>query len=66
MTIEQGTRLLMGNFAGKMGGRKSTPSPPKKEPKEKKSAANKPPEIFSLQTFTTQTLMKPHRGRRSI
>jgi len=48
MTIEQGTRLLMGNFAGKMGGRKSTPSPPKKEPKEKKSAANKPPEIFSF------------------
>lgn len=52
MTIEKNTRPLMEVFVGENGREKSPPSPVKKEPTEKKSAANKPTEIFSFQTFT--------------
>jgi len=44
--IKQGTRLLMEVFAWEMGGRKSTPSPVKKHPKEKNRRLTSPPKYF--------------------
>lgn len=49
---------------GENGREKSPPSPVKKEPTEKKSAANKPTEIFSFQTFSFQTFTERIIGRK--